>query len=91
MIHCFEALQLDRVSQIIWFKMGIKSAFRESFESEQDLKARIANNLSQNRTSKCVSRIIQFRAGLKSAYRESFNSERDLKVRIANHSIQSGT
>ncbi len=50
MIHCFEALQLDRVSQIIWFKMGIKSAFRESFDSERDLKARIANNLIQNRT-----------------------------------------
>ncbi len=116
MIHCFEALQSDResfdweqtskhVSRIICFRAGLQSAFRESFDSERDFKARFANHLIQSgtskrvsriilfqsRTSKRVSRIIWFRAGLQSTFRESFVSERDFKARFANHLIQSGT
>ncbi len=48
MIHCFEALQLDR----------------GSFDSERDFKALFANHLFQSGTSKRVSRIICLRAGL---------------------------
>ncbi len=52
-------------------------AFRESFDSERDLKWRFANHLN--------------RTGLKMAFRESFDSERDLKWRFTNHLIQNGT
>ncbi len=88
MIHCFEALQSE---QIIWFRAGLQSAFRESFDSERDFKARFANHLFPSGTSKRVSRLICFRAGLQSAFRESFVSERDFKARFANHLIQSRT
>ncbi len=46
----------------------------ESFYSERDFKALIANHLIQNRTSK--------------HYRESFDSEQDFKARMANNFIQ---
>ncbi len=65
------------VSRIIWFRTGLQITYRESFDSEWDYKARIANHLIQN--------------GLQSAYCESFDSERDFKVRIANHLIQNWT
>ncbi len=55
----------------------LQSAFRKSFGSEWDFKARFANHLIQNGTS--------------NAFRESFGSERDFKARFANHLIQNGT
>ncbi len=73
MIHCFEALQSE---QIIWFRAGLQSTFRDSFDSERGFKARFANHL--------------FRAGLQSAFRESFDSEPDFKARFANHLFRAG-
>ncbi len=48
-------------------------AFRESFDSERELKWRFTNHLIQT--------------GLKMVFRESFDSERDLKWRSANHFV----
>ncbi len=77
--HLFQSGTSKRVSRIIWFRAGLQSAFRESFNSERDFKARFVNHLFPSGTSKRVSRIICFRAGLQSAFRESFVSERDFK------------
>ncbi len=77
-----------------WFAVSNRSnwiAFRESFESERDFRARFASHLNQNRTSELVSRVIWFRTGLQSSFRESFESERDFKARFASHLIQNGT
>ncbi len=53
-------------------------AFRESLDSERDLKWRFTNHLIQNGT-------------LKMAFHESFDSERDLKWRFREYLIQNGT
>ncbi len=80
-----------RVLRVIWFrtglqsafresfdsKRGLQSAFRESFDSERGFKARFANHLVQN-------------GALQSAFCESFGSERGFKARFANHLIQNG-
>ncbi len=39
MIHCFEALQSDCVSRIIWFRLGLQSKYRKSFDLERDVGA----------------------------------------------------
>ncbi len=78
------------VSQIIWFRTGLQSTFRKSFNWERDFKARIVNHFIQNGTSKHVKQIIWFRTGLESAFRESFDSERDFIVRFTNHFIRTG-
>ncbi len=38
MIHCFEALQSDCVSRIIWFRLGLQSKYRKSFDLERDVE-----------------------------------------------------
>ncbi len=37
------------MSQITWFRTGLQSACRKSFDSERDFKVRVANHLIQNR------------------------------------------
>ncbi len=87
--HLIQSETSIRVSRIISFRAGLQSAFRESFDSERDIKARFA--------------IISFRAGLQSAFRDhfiqsgtskrvsrSFHSERDFKARFAIISFRAG-
>ncbi len=38
-IHCFEALQSDRVLWIIWFRSRLQSVYRESFDIDREVRA----------------------------------------------------
>ncbi len=71
-----------------WFRSGLRSMDRESFDSDQDFGVWIANHLIQIRTSEYGSWIIWFRSGLRSMDRESFDSDQDFGVWIVNHLIQ---
>ncbi len=64
MIHCFEALQSDRVLWIIYFRSRLQSTYRKLFEL--DLQSWFTNLLIQIQTSEHVSFDLNrnFEAGL---------------------------
>ncbi len=75
--HLIQNGASKRVSRVIWFRTGIQSAFRESFDSIRGLQSAFRESFDSKRGFKArfASHLIQ-NGALQSAFRESFDSKR---------------